>query len=165
MRFWSLMSLFLVVFVGCATVGDIEPDRYELTYEVEFPGVEQQTLHEEARRYFAWSFESAQDVIQYERSEDGKGEIIGNGTTSYFSRIRAYSRIHRHTLRFTMNVRSREGLVQIRFGNLEGFGTVGFTEREYKAFSETQYENVQDTLEGIVDDFRTSVSRELKDDF
>lgn len=161
MRQFLLLSLSLVTLIGCTTIGDIEPDRDDLTYELDFAGVEQERLHEEARRYIARSFTSAQDVIQYENAEEG--EIIGNGRTSYDGGWG--TGISAHELRFSMNVRSREGRVQIRFENLEGYGTNGWIEQEYRTFTETQYENAQNTFEDLVDSFHESVTRELEDDF
>lgn len=156
-----MIGSLILIFTGCSTIGDIEPDRSDFTYEYEFPGVEQDELYQESLRYVSRAFESAQDVIQYENAEEG--ELIGNGTISYDGGWGTGTWVH--DLRFSINILTRDERVQIRFDNLEGYGTDGWGEKEYRTFNEEQYRNAQDRLESIAEDYYDSVMQELEDDF
>lgn len=70
--------LLLIIFTGCVTTPELAPEERRVQYIIDAPEKSKNDLYNLSGEWFAKTFRSAQNVVQYQNPEEGM--IIGRGT-------------------------------------------------------------------------------------
>ncbi len=112
-----LMSLSILLFVGCAELEPIPDEDKSFNAVYQIPNSSKDTIYNNTRIWIAENFRSSKAVLEYENKEEGV--LIGNGSMPYpCSGFECVGK-ENDTVSFTIRVDMKNDKFKLTFSNIK----------------------------------------------